>query len=122
MSKFRVAFATAVLAGVATVIAFGVASAHSRPVRFDPPASAVLTTSPAKVDIWLTNELRRDPNWTFVHVTDAAGARVDTGADITLSADRRQMTIDLKPNLPPGRYLVNWRGWDDTDQAIYGDC
>jgi hypothetical protein len=32
------------------------------------------------------------------------------------------MTVALKPGLAPGRYLVTWRTYDDSDGAIFGDC
>jgi methionine-rich copper-binding protein CopC len=109
-----------------TVVAMGLigaelASAHSRPIRFDPPPGAVLATGPERVTGWFTAELRNDPNWTYIEVTDQNGARVDAGS-IMLSTDRRQMSIGLRPGLSEGRYLVSWRGWDDADGAIFGDC
>jgi methionine-rich copper-binding protein CopC len=116
------------LAGGLAVALFGVLAigahvvlAHSRPIRFDPPPGAILSTAPAKVDGWFTNELRRDPNWTFLHVTDAQGNRVDAG-EVTLSADRRQMSVALRSGLGHGRYQVTWRTYDDLDGAIFGDC
>jgi hypothetical protein len=70
---------------------------------------------------WFTGALRRDPNWSFLRVTNADGARVDVGEPI-LSQDRLQMTVNLQPNLPPGRYTVAWHAWDDADGHILGDC
>ena len=98
-----------------------VASAHSRPVRFDPAPGQVLTAPPDKVTGWFTSPLRRDPNWTFMKVTNEQGAEVSAG-DVTLNADRKQMSVALRPNLPPGRYIVNHRGWDDEDNEIVGEC
>lgn len=95
--------------------------AHSRPIRFDPPPGAVLQAAPTQVSGWFTNPLRRDPDWNFLRVTNADGARVDTGEPI-LSQDRRQMTVNLQPNLPNGRYTVAWHAWDDNDGHILGDC
>jgi hypothetical protein len=70
---------------------------------------------------WFTQPLRRDANWNFIQVTNEQGTRVDSG-ELLLSADRKQMTVNLNGNLPPGRYLVTWRSWDDNDGAIFGDC
>jgi methionine-rich copper-binding protein CopC len=95
--------------------------AHSRPIRFDPPAGAVLASAPAKIDGWFTQPLRRDPNWNFLKVTNEQGTVVSTGEPI-LSADRKQMSVQLQSALPPGRYLVTWRTWDDNDGRIFGDC
>lgn len=115
--------AVLLLAGVLVVsVAFSQSAfAHSRPVRFDPPPGAVLESAPAAITGWYTSPLRRDTNWTFMHVTDSKGTRVDTG-EATLSSDRKQMSVMLQPNLPAGRYVVNHRGWDDEDGEIVGDC
>ena len=118
--KLKLLLAAIVGVGAAFAV-LNLASAHSRPVRFDPAAGAVLQTAPAKIDGWFTSAIRRDPNWSFIHVTDDKGIRVDTG-DATLSSDRLQMTVNLKSGLAPGRYLVTWRTWDDNDGEIFGDC
>jgi methionine-rich copper-binding protein CopC len=96
-------------------------SAHSRPIRFDPAPGSVLTAAPSSITGWFTSDIRRDANWSFIHVTDAQGNRVDTG-DSTLSSDRRQMTANLKSGLTDGRYVVTWRTFDDADGAVFGDC
>jgi methionine-rich copper-binding protein CopC len=112
---------SAVLAVVGAVAVVGVVSAHSRPIRFEPSPGQVLAAAPASVSGWFTAELRRDPNWTFLQVTDAQGARVDAG-ETQISSDRRQLTVQLKTGLGPGKYQVTWRGFDDEDGAIFGDC
>lgn len=118
----KVLLAGATVFAVATALAVvSIVSAHSRPVRLDPAPGAVLESAPATVTGWFTAELRRDPNWTFMRVTDQQGNRVDVG-EVTLSADRKQMTVALQPGLGPGRYLVTWRTYDDVDGAIFGDC
>ena len=111
-----IALATAILA-----LASGVVFAHSRPIRFDPPPGAVLQSAPSQVTGWFNADIRRDPNWSFIQVSDAQGNRVDAG-DVQLSANRRQMSVALKPGLGEGRYLVTWRTYDDGDGAIFGDC
>jgi methionine-rich copper-binding protein CopC len=111
-----------VAAGVLSLAADSrLAAAHSRPIRFDPAPGNVLSAAPSQVTGWFTAALRNDPNWSFLRVTDAQGNRVDTGS-ITLSSDRRTMSIQLRPGLGEGRYLVTWRGYDDDDGAIFGDC
>jgi len=107
--------------GVAAMFLVQIASAHSRPIRFDPAPGAVLTAAPAQVTGWFTSDLRRDPNWNFLRVLGPNGQRVDTGEPI-LSADRLSMTVNLQSGLGPGRYLVTWRTWDDADGEIFGDC
>ena len=117
-TRFAAAVATAVLGFGA--LAVGV-SAHSRPVRFDPSPGAVLTAAPAEISGWYTDDIRLDPNWSYIHVTDSQGNRVDTG-DTKLSTDRRQETVALKSGLADGMYTVEWRTLDDTDGAVLGDC
>jgi methionine-rich copper-binding protein CopC len=117
-TKVVVSFAAALVGLGALVV--GV-SAHSRPVRFDPAPGAVLTSAPSKVDGWFTSDIRRDPNWSYIHVTDDKGNRVDTG-DTALSSDRRQQTATLKSGLGNGMYIVEWRTFDDEDGAVFGDC
>ena len=113
--------AAGALALIFAVLFVGIAFGHSRPIRLEPAPGVVLDAGPGQVTGWFTQPLRRDPNWTYIQVTDAQGARVDTG-DVMLSDDRKQMTVNLNSNLPDGRYLVTWRGWDDNDGAIFGDC
>jgi methionine-rich copper-binding protein CopC len=116
---------TAVLAALLVLVASGVAAtqvfAHSRPLRFEPAPGAIVAAAPVSVTGFFTSDIRRDPNWSFIHVEDAQGQRVDTG-DSALSTDRLQMTATLKPGLAPGAYLVTWRTWDDADSEIFGDC
>jgi methionine-rich copper-binding protein CopC len=109
------------LVGALLMLTSSVVFAHSRPIRFDPAPGAVLQSAPAQITGWFNADLRRDPNWNFIKVTDDKGTQVDTG-DVQLSTDRRQMSVALKPGLGPGRYLVTWRTFDDGDGAIFGDC
>ena len=111
----------AVAAIFTALVATQIASAHSRPLRFDPSPGQVLQAAPAQVQGWFGSEIRRDPNWSFIHVTDSQGNRVDTG-DTALSSDRLQQTATLKSGLAPGMYTVTWRTFDDGDQEIFGDC
>lgn len=122
MNFRKIGFAAAGLAIVAlALLGAQLASAHSRPIRFDPAPGAVLSTAPERVTGWFTSELRNDPNWNYLKVTDQSGTRVDTG-QASLSADRRQMSVTLKPGLGAGRYIIEWRTFDDEDGEIFGDC
>jgi methionine-rich copper-binding protein CopC len=116
---------TAIVAALLVILTGGVAAtqvfAHSRPLRFEPAPGAVLQAAPANVTGYFSSDIRRDPNWSFIQVTDAQGQRVDAG-ETTLSSDRLQMTTTLKSGLGPGSYLVTWRTWDDADTEIFGDC
>jgi methionine-rich copper-binding protein CopC len=122
MNPRRIGLAAAVI----VLLAIGAAgvqlvSAHSRPIRFDPPAGAVLNTAPERISGWFTSELRNDPNWNYLQVKNESGARVDNG-QLSLSPDRHQMSVGLNAGLGPGRYIVQWRTFDDADGEIFGDC
>lgn len=106
---------------VVAVVGAQFASAHSRPVLFNPAPGAVLTTAPTQVTGSFTSELRNDPNWNYFKVTDQSGAQVDTG-QLSLSPDRLQMSVGLRSGLGPGRYIVSWSTFDDADGEIFSDC
>src|SRR4029079_14524044 len=112
--NLRTVFVAVLLVLVAGVIAAPQVFAHSRPLRFDPAPGAGLQAAPASITGYFSSDIRRDPTWSFIQVTDAQGQRVDTG-ETALSSDRLQMTATLKPGLAPGAYLVSWRTWDDGD-------
>jgi methionine-rich copper-binding protein CopC len=120
MPKKLIMPAVAVAALTSLVLANAVL-AHSRPIRFDPAPGQVLEGVPSKVTGWFTGELRRDPNWNFLHVTDEQGNRVEAG-ETQIRSDRLEMFVPLKSDLRPGRYQVTWRSFDDEDGAILGDC
>lgn len=104
-----------------SAIAFaGIASAHSRPVRFDPSPGQVLTTAPSSVTGWFTSDIRRADE-SFIQVLDHSGARLDSG-DIQLSSDRRQMSVSLKAGVGEGKYLVYWSTFDDADGEVFSGC
>src|SRR3954447_25100250 len=121
LPKLRTAIAAALLVIVTGGVAATQVFAHSRPLRFDPAPGVVLQAAPASVTGYFSSDIRRDPNWSFIQVTDAQGQRVDTG-ETALSTDRLQMTATLKSGLSSGAYLVTWRTWDDGDAEIFGDC
>jgi methionine-rich copper-binding protein CopC len=105
---------------VVAISSFSIASAHSRPVRFDPTPGAVLSSAPSQVTGWFTSDLRRDSK-TLIEVQGVNGTRVDDG-NVILSANRRQMSVGLQSGLPEGRYLVYWSTFDDADGEVFDGC
>lgn len=105
---------TALIASTALV------NAHANPVRFDPAPGAVLDQAPAFVTGWFTADIRRADD-SFIRVLDPEGGEVQTG-DVELSSDRRQMSVELPPELADGRYLVYWSTVDDTDDHPVSSC
>ena len=123
MTRLTIATTTLSLlvAGVFALATAQLAFAHSRPIRFEPAPGSVLAAAPAEVKAWFTSEIRRDANWSFLHVTDAQGQRVDNG-ETAVGTDRLSMSVPLKTGLGPGQYKVTWRTLDDADGEIFGDC
>ncbi len=121
MTACKRLLACGVVAAALALLGAQAVLAHSRPIRFDPAPGAVFNAPPAQVSGWFTSDIRRDPNWSFLRVTDAQGNRVDSG-ETAFSVSRRQMSVNLRSGLGPGRYLVAWRTFDDDDGAILGDC
>lgn len=108
-------------AGLAIAISLlpaGLALAHAEIQRCEPSPGASLSTPPAEVRCWFTEEL--DPKGSTLAVTDAAGNPVDRGdgrVDLN-DPDRKQMAASLDPTrLKPGTYTVRWR----TRSAEDGD-
>lgn len=110
----------AAVAAVLMVAPIQPASAHARPVRFDPAPGAVLQSAPTSIQAWFTSDLRNAGD-TFIRVFDASKKRVDTGT-IGLSNDRRNMSIGLQADLPEGAYLVHWSTLDDGDGETFAGC
>lgn len=96
------------ISGTATVFA------HARPRSSVPAASSQLMQSPAQVQIVFSEETT--PAMSDGRVTNEAGEVVSTGF-IVDPADRRQMRIALRPNLPNGTYTVGWRSFTGDDNG-----
>jgi methionine-rich copper-binding protein CopC len=110
------ALALALLGGLLVV---ETAHAHATYVRSEPGAGAVIATAPARVEIWFAQDMfrRRGENW--IKVTGPTGGAVHVGEATIDDDDRRHLTVDLMPDLPPGEYRVAWRtlSAEDGDAA-----
>jgi methionine-rich copper-binding protein CopC len=82
------------------------ASAHAFLDHANPRVGNDVRTAPREVTLWFTQDL--EPAFSTVAVTDAAGARVDSGKATVGPGDRKIMRIGLKA-LAPGTYKVSWR-------------
>ena len=85
------------------------AHAHSAYVRSNPGADAVIATSLAKVDIWFSQELFRRKGENVIHVSGSDGREVSSGETQIDDDDRTHIWVELNPNLPAGKYLVEWK-------------
>jgi copper transport protein len=86
--------------------------AHALPVRTIPPANAVLSRSPAQIEIYFTQAV--DPTFSKITVLDENGNRVDAG-DVTLDpADNTHLVVSMQP-VKGGVYTVVWTALSATD-------
>jgi copper resistance protein C len=82
------------------------ASAHSVPLRFEPPRDAVLPSAPAEVRIVFDGDI--EPAFSSIQVTDSAGRRVDNGDARVVDARYPRVLRVWLGRLPPGVYRVRW--------------
>ena len=85
------------------------AHAHSAYVHSNPGADAVIATSPAKVEIWFSQELFRRKGENVIHVSGPDGLEISSGKTTIDDDDRTHIWVELNPNLPAGKYLVEWK-------------
>jgi methionine-rich copper-binding protein CopC len=93
----------------ALMITGGSVSAHAEYESSVPAADSTVATAPTQVVVKFSEELTAEGN--ELAVTDAAGARVDTGGT-TLDksdADRKTLVVALKAGLANGTYKVAWK-------------
>jgi methionine-rich copper-binding protein CopC len=91
-----------------TCVLFSEAAAHADYERSEPPAGAVVTTAPAEVRIYFTQDLFRRQGMNGIEVYDADGVRVDQDDPAIDDDNRRLMQVTLQPDLPDGLYTVRW--------------
>ncbi|WDD95007.1 copper homeostasis periplasmic binding protein CopC [Burkholderia sp. FERM BP-3421] len=93
--------ALAVLALTLSAAAF----AHAKPEHSEPAANAVVTDAPHAVAIDFTEPL--EPAFSSIVVTDAAGQPAADGRATIDAANRKRMSVALKP-IAAGDYTVRW--------------
>jgi methionine-rich copper-binding protein CopC len=100
---------------VFALMSIGSADAHARLKESTPARSEVLGAPPSQVSITFTQDVQKITGTYGIDVTDEAGTDVTTGDAVLDDADRTLMTVGLQPNLPPGRYVVQYRNVSDAD-------
>jgi methionine-rich copper-binding protein CopC len=107
-----VAVLLATVAGLA--LTAGPAEAHARYDHSDPADGASLTGSPARVNVWFAQDVRRSGGLPVLIVVNDTGDQVNLNAVLD-DRDRTHMSADMPPALPPGRYTVIWHTLSDED-------
>ena len=90
-------------------------SAHARYKSSVPGTSEVVQASPARVEITFSQEIQKVSGSYGMTVTDRNNTLVSMGPAVINDQDRSRMSVQLTPNLPPGRYVVNWTNVSDAD-------
>jgi hypothetical protein len=90
------------------------ALAHASLERSEPAVGQTVTSAPSEVRLWFTQKL--EPSFSKVSVTDASGARVDTGSPDISGAE---ITVSLR-TLLPGAYQVKWHAVSPDTHAKDG--
>ena len=85
------------------------AHAHSAYIRSKPGADAIIASTPAKVEIWFSQELFRRKGENVIHVSGPDGQEVSSGETAIDDDDRTHIWVELNSNLPAGKYLVEWK-------------
>jgi methionine-rich copper-binding protein CopC len=113
------------LAAVAALCSAAVALAHAAYEQSTPAQGQVVQTSPARVDIYTAQDMRKAQGAYAIQVQrdddGRAEQQVDT-ADTTIDdSNRKHFSVGLQPNLPAGRYLVSFNNVSDEDgEADHG--
>jgi copper resistance protein C len=79
--------------------------AHAFLDHSDPKVGSTITSSPAVIKIWFTQNL--EPIFASIQVKDAQGEQVDK-KDAHLDGQDKTLVIVSVPNLPDGTYTVTW--------------
>ena len=90
-------------------------SAHAGYKSSTPARGEVVATSPANVEITFTQDIRKVAGAYGIDVANESGASVVSGPAVISEADRSQLSVPLRPSLPPGRYVVRWNNTSDDD-------
>ena len=110
-----------VVGAVGGLLLVGIAYAHSRYVRSEPGAGAIVATPPLRVDIWFSQELFRRKGENTIRVTAPDGTQASEGDTAIDDDDRTHIWVQLKPDLPSGVYQVNWKNVSLEDGHPYED-
>lgn len=89
--------------------------AHADYDTSTPSRGEQLTAAPTSVEIVFTQELQKLAGSYSITVNQDRGPEVTSGPAVINDSDRFRMSVELLPNLPDGRYVVNWTNLSDGD-------
>jgi copper transport protein len=95
----------------------GTSKAYAVLLRSDPASNAVLASEPVQVRLWFSEKL--NPTGSTASIVNAANQRVDINGALVLPTDTREMDVALRPDLPPGIYVVIWHTQSANDGQIF---
>lgn len=108
----RILLATAMLAAGASA-----ALAHAQLTTAAPAPGSTVIAAPNEVAITFDEEV--EPKFSTIAVTDAHGARVDTGAAHLVGKDELHLAVALK-TLAAGSYKVVWHALSTDGHKTQG--
>jgi methionine-rich copper-binding protein CopC len=80
-----------------------------------PDKDEVVPESPPQIDVYFKQEVFKQEGANYVRVFDDAGTQVSEGDGVVDDDDRTHISAALQPDLPPGRYIVQWQTLSDED-------
>ena len=99
----------ALLVYVVVLLGFGLgisgAASHSRLVKSDPPARAVLDTAPKELKLWFNEGV--EPAFAKIWIVPAQGAQISLTSRGD-SSDRKLLIVALPDNLPAGPVNIGY--------------
>jgi methionine-rich copper-binding protein CopC len=99
----------ALLVYLVVLLGFGLgisgAAAHSRLVKSDPPARAVLDTAPKELKLWFNEGV--EPAFAKIWIVPAQGAQISLTSRGD-SSDRKLLIVTLPDNLPAGPVKIGY--------------
>src|SRR3982074_675445 len=109
----------AAVAVFAASLFVGAAYAHPELKSAEPAAGAAMTTSPKQIRI--TFNENAIAQLSGVEVRDQTGKVISTGRAATDAANKKLLVVQLKEQLPPGDYKVEWHAVSDDTHRVKGN-
>ena len=95
-------------------------AAHAHPeLQSAEPAAGGTTASPQQIKITFNESVMAQ--FSGVEVKDKAGKMITTGKATVDPANKKQLVVPLKEQLPPGEYKVEWHAVSDDTHRVKGN-